>query len=218
VVLSVLEKATQLQGEARRLDAGAKSEADALRVTSRIEEVRNALDKLGRQIEIALALKQQAPTADVSLQGLDDGLANLAAKGSLPSDRAFLVARGKAEETTIRLSQEIRQAWTNWTAERLDSLPLDAISRLGPDDRTEAESVLAELRRATPSSSLGPGLFADKCERLGRLLEQAPEAPEQVAVLLDRLPCTLSEMTDADIALLREHGLDRAIELQRKEG
>jgi hypothetical protein len=218
VTLSVLEKATQLQGEVRRLDAGAKDEADALRVTARIAEVRTALDKLRRQIEIALTLKQHAPSTDIPLGELDDGLASLAAKGGLPSDRAFLAARVKVEETTARLSQEIRQAWTSWTAGQLDSLPLVRISRLRADDWTEAQSTLAELQGALPSSSLSPGLFADKRERLRKLLEQAPEAPERLAILLDRLPCSLSEVTDTEIALLREHGIDRDIELRRKEG
>lgn len=214
---SVLEKATSLQGEIRRLDASAQEDAQARRVTERIRELRDALDKLKRQIDIARAIMRQAQAAEISLDGLDNGRASLSSRGSLPSDQAFLAARRKVEETTAGISQKVRQAWDNWTAGQLESLPRIRISRLTLDDRSEARSAYEELTRMAPSSSLGPSLFADKRERLRKLLEQAPVTPEQVAEVLDRLPCTLSELTDADIALLREHGLDHDIEVRRKD-
>ncbi len=216
MTLSVLEKATRLQGEARRLDAGAKDEAEALRVSTRIEEVRASLGKLRRQIETARDLKQQAPAADVRLTGLDDGRANLAAKGSVPSDQAFVAARKKIDDTASRISQEVQEAWNSWTSEQVGSLPVSRIPMLDPERQEEARSVHEELRRSTRSSSLNPALFVARRERLRKLLEHAQEAPERLLALLSRLPLLLRDLTDEDIALLRKHGLDCEIEVRRQ--
>jgi hypothetical protein len=214
--LSVLQKAQRLQGETRRLDASAKEQAEAQRVTARTQEIRAALEKLTRQIEIAQSLKQQAPAADISLQRLDDGRASLAAKGSLPSDSAFVAARRKIEETAGRLSQEIQEAWNRWTSEQLESLATSRIPMLEPDRQEETRLVLDELKRAIRSHNPNPALFAAKSDRLRKMLEGAREAPGQLVSLLNRLPLTLRDLADADIALLREHGLDGEIEVRRK--
>jgi hypothetical protein len=54
---------------------------------------------------------------------------------------------------------------------------------------------------------------------LSELLQQADEPPEALSTLLDRLstrpPATLREITDEQIALLRQHRMDDQIGLLR---
>ena len=148
--------------------------------------------------------------------GLDDGRASLAAKGSVPSDQAVVAARKKIDDTASRISEEVQEAWNSWTSEEIGSLPVSRIPMLDRERQEEALSVHEELRRSARSSSINPALFAARRERLRKLLEHAQEAPEQLLALLSRLPLPLCDLTDEDIRLFREHGLDREIEVRRK--
>src|ERR1700722_15407816 len=88
--IPVPDRVRQLQGEVRRLEAGAQGEGQAKRVARRGGGIQSALVSLSVQARAARALKRYTDAAAVNLTDLDAGRDDLArrAAGSIPSDPA----------------------------------------------------------------------------------------------------------------------------------
>lgn len=220
---SVLDKALSLQSEARRLDFGRKDEQQAQRIRERVHDMRAALGDLRIQVRLARVLKQRTGMG-VDLSNLDTGRRELARKaaGGLPSDRSFNTANQKIKETTESLSREIMETWKGWAESQLSLLPVNRISMLGRARQAEVRSALGRLREYARSSRVTAtdiSLFTTEYEGLKDELDRAPDAPEPLLALLDRLSgraLTLRDVTDEEIAFLRQYSMDQEIEVRRR--
>lgn len=223
VPASVKDKALRLQNEIRRLEAGEQGEEQAKRIARRVAEVEVALTKLSRQIQAARAL-QRHTTVAIMLTDVETGRDELArrAADSLPGDASFTAARRKVESRASELAAEVQAEWKPWADDRLSSLAPGRIAMLDIASQATARATLRRLRilaAIAPVTAADISEFADAFEGLREQLEEAGEGPEVLLSLFDRLshgPVPLSEVSDEQIALLREHGLDKEIELRRK--
>jgi hypothetical protein len=220
---SVLDKALHLQSEARRLDSGREGERQVQRIRERAHMVRAALGDLRNQAHLARILEQRTGIS-VDLSGLEAGRKELARKAGsgLPGDPAFNAASRRIKETIESLSKAILDKWRNWADGQLALLPVSRISMLGQARQVEARSTLKSLKNYAASPRLAAAdinLFAMQCEGLKDELGQAPDAPEPLLVMLGRLgtgTLTLRDVTDEEIALLRQYSMDQEIEVRRK--
>ena len=219
---SVLDKALKLQSEARRLEASNQDAEKVKRVTDRVHEIRAELGSIKRQLNVADELRKHT-FVKVDLTGIDAGLANLKrnAAGALPNNQAFTSARGKARKTAEGLEVRVQEAWRIWTAERLTALPVDRIPMLDLDRQAIAEKTLKDLEKASSRevTTADVWMFTTQYSRLSEELREAKDAPEELIALVQRVDSggmTLHDLTNEDIALLRERSWDRLIALRRK--
>ena len=222
--LSVLEKARAMTAEANRIQQGAEAEHEAARVSQRVEEIRNLLLQLEQLTKAARRLNAVRGTGSVDISGLDDGRAAFTRHAShgLPSNQVFTAARLKTNGVISRLRAHLGTAWSEWTSERIAELPLARISLLSADERQSARSrsdELARLARNDVPTSTDVTMFASAADLLSETLRQLPDPPPEILSLLGRLrerlrPLTLDEVTDEEIALLRQVGVANQIELR----
>lgn len=223
--LSVLEKAERLQAEARRLTEGEKGEEEARRISERISVLRADLATLQGRIRIVRSLMAQPTGPDINLSGLDTGLAAFArqCEGGLPPNGAFIKASTAVQKVTERIAQDSREAWRQWTQARLADLEIVRQVMLSPEDQARAKSLNQQLVRASRTADFDAAavtLFANAHAELTELLSTASAPPEGLQTLLGRLESgttvLLSDITDAEIALLREVLLDADLEVRRR--
>ncbi|MEU1477357.1 hypothetical protein [Streptomyces sp. NPDC005760] len=223
-ILSVYDKAVQLQNRARQIAAGAVGEKEATRVLSRTKELRAALAELRNQVELSHALAGLGAAAKPDLAGIDSARTafDRKARNGLPSDTVFNTARRKVQEFTDRLKGDNSEAWSSWATARIAGLPLARIPMLSADEREAARGREKELRQAAAAKSLskaGITLFTGTYAILAEALHDKSDPPKELLDLLDRLEKrpspTLRDITDADIALLRQFDMDLHITLQR---
>jgi hypothetical protein len=219
---SVLGKALTLQGEVRRLEASAQGAEEAKRVVTRVNEIRMELGNINKQLQLAEELRKHT-SVEIELSGVGTGLANLKrnAAGGIPSNPAFTSARGKASKAAEQLAARVQEAWREWTTEQLEDLPVERIPMLALDRQSGAQKTFEELRRtaARDVSKSDVLTFTAQYSRLSEELREAKDAPEELIVLVQRVgsgSMTLHDLTDEDIALLRERSWDRLIALRRK--
>lgn len=222
--MSVYDKATQLQSHVRRLSEGAAGEREALRIAQRLTDLRAALNTLGKHIEVAQALNRLGAGNLLDLSDADAGRAAFARKaqpGTLPLDAVFRTAVQKVKAVTERIDRDMKIAWADWASKRIAELPLSRIPMLKPDTQRSARNRRTSLERAAKRDALARAdieLFKGSLSALAELLQQADDPPEALSILLDRLserPLALREVTDEQIALLREHRMDDQIGLLR---
>ncbi|OOC50882.1 MULTISPECIES: hypothetical protein [Nocardiopsis] len=219
---SVLGKALTLQGEVRRLEASTQGAEEAKRVVTRVTEIRAELGNIRRQLHVAEELRKHT-SVEFGLAGVDTGLANLKrnAMVGIPSNPAFVSARGKAKKTAEEHATRIQEAWRNWTAKQLEGLPVERIPMLALDRQGDAQRTFEDLRRtaAREVSKSDVLTFTAEYNRLSEELREAKDAPEELSTLVQRINSggmTLRDLTDEDIALLRSWSWDGHITLGRK--
>ncbi|MBT2410826.1 hypothetical protein J7I94_09670 [Streptomyces sp. ISL-12] len=221
----VYEMALQLQDRARQLSEGAAGEKEAARVASRISELTARLAELRREVTVALALKDQGAAVVASLPAASDGLEPFTrrAENGWPGDQAFNTAKRKVQEAATAIREENLAAWAEWSGRRLAALPLARIPMLPPQEQASARSRRVDLERAASAKTVTTGditLFVTKWESLAESLRDAKEPPVELLALLERLDSrpapTLRDITDQEIALLREFAMDGQVSLTRK--
>lgn len=217
-----------MSAEADRIRQGAEAEHDAGRVSQRADETLELLQQLRKVIVAARRLQAVSGAESVDLTGLADGRAAFArhASSGLPSNQVFTAAKQKIKSVTARLSAQLEAAWSQWTAERIAELPLARISLLPADEQQSARSHRDDLARLarnagnTVPTSADISLFASAAAILDEILSQLADPPQEVLALLERLgqrpPLTLSELSDEDIALLRQADVADQIEVRRR--
>lgn len=224
--MSVHDKATQVQSHGRRLAEGATGEREADRVAQRLAEIRAQLAALRQKVTMAQALNGLGMGDLVDVSDVDDGRAGFERKaqpGALPSNTVFRTAEQKIKNVTERIGRETQAAWAAWARERLETLPLSRISMLTPDEQQSARDRQAELERSAAKDKITTSdirLFITTHAHLAEVLNEAKDPPEALLTLLDRLGkrpvLTLRQVTDDEIALLRQCGMDDQIGLLRK--
>lgn len=223
--LSVLHKAERLQAEARRLNEGEKGAEEARRISERISTLRLQLGLLQQHIRTARALMAQPEGPDIDLSGIDAGQATFArqCQAGLPPNQSFTRATQAVQKVADRIAQDTLEAWRTWTQEQLQALELARQAMLSLNDQTRAKALHQELTKTARSTTVALpaiALFANAHAELAELLRTAPPPPEGLKKLLDRLASgtalLLSDITDAEIALLRQASLDTDLELRRR--
>ncbi|MGW1914960.1 hypothetical protein ACWCQS_30600 [Streptomyces sp. NPDC002076] len=222
--LSVYDKAVQLQNRARQIAAGAVGEKEATRVLSRTKELRLALAELRTQVELSntLAMLGAADKADLSGISAARTAFERKALNGLPSDPVFNTARKKIQEFAGKFKNNNAEAWVTWTTAQLADLPLVRIPMLSSDEREAARKREKELRQAVAAKNLSKAdvtLFTSTYTLLAESLRDKSDPPSELLellALLEKRPSpTLRDITDADIALLRQFEMDLHITLQR---
>ncbi|MGW6472675.1 hypothetical protein [Streptomyces nigra] len=222
--VTVLEKAQELQNTARSISESQKERDDQERVLRRIDEVRTALRAAMVQQQIAVLLRERTGQA-LDVSRFEAARAKLASKsrGGLPSDRAFVDAKRALEAFTSELSASLKQLWKTWATARIQEVSPARFVTLGPEERLEAtelyESMKAKANRPKVDSASILTFCSDR-DTLLTLLQHAPaDAPQGLLELINRLDAggvTLRELSDADIALLREYDQDSWYTIARK--
>ncbi|MFE4869465.1 hypothetical protein [Streptomyces sp. NPDC056682] len=220
------EKAKLLEDHASRIADGEESQRQATRVSARLMELRSQLNQLRSQLAITQALQAHDAGLDIDLSGVDDGRAGFERSlgpSGLPSNQVFTTAKKKTQAVADRLGEANQAAWSVWTGRLLDELPVARISMLlDPGAEKQASARHAELVRAARGKASKESIttFSVTHAGLAELLQDAQDPPQALAVLLDRLReqsgLTLRDITDEEIALIREYGMDAHISLKRK--
>ncbi|MCX4666518.1 hypothetical protein OG453_07520 [Streptomyces sp. NBC_01381] len=222
--LSVYDKAVQLQNRARQIAAGAVGEKEAARVLSRSKELRSALTELRAQVELSHQLAGLGATHKPDLSGIDTARTAFERKAlnGLPSDTVFNTARKKVQELSGNLKDESGAAWITWSTAQVAELPLARIPMLSRDEREAARNREKELRQAVATKNLSKSdvtLFTSTYALLADSLHDKSDPPSELLELLrllEKRPSpTLRDITDSDIALLRQFEMDIHITLQR---
>jgi hypothetical protein len=218
---SILTKARALKADAVRLRAGAEAEENARRVLNRVDELSTTLDGLEQALDAVRKLRARG--VEVVLPPLDDGrLAFEQHAGTgLPPQRAFTTAKAKIEATVQKVRAELAPAWATWTAAQITGLPVHRFVMLPLSERSNGQrsfSTLTKLSKIEVPSAGNVAEFAVVHSGLKEDLEALPEPLPELQGLLQRLGqrTTLDQLTDADIALLRQHDVADQIEVQRR--
>ncbi|MBZ6111170.1 MULTISPECIES: hypothetical protein [Streptomyces] len=224
--MSVYEKANLLEDHASRIADGEDSQRQATRVSSRLLELRSQLNQLRSQLAVTQALQSRGAGLDIDLSGIDDGRAGFERSlgpSGLPSNQVFNTAKKKTQAVTDRLAEENQAAWSAWTEQLLADLPLARISMLVElEAEKQASRRQLELERIARGKASKEDIttFATTYAGLAELLQDTQDPPEALVDLLNRLReqpgLTLSDVTDEEIALLRECRMDAHITLKRK--
>jgi hypothetical protein len=222
---SVLDRALGMHAEVRRLDASASAEQAAKSTAQRVRELESALADLASAVRLAQVLTKYSGT-EVTLGDIHSGMAELQRQAStgLPKDRAVDTAKKRVSASTTDLAEKSREAWRAWTAEAFTGIPANRIAGLDPAHQRTVRTMvdaLGQLRRKPKPTVTDVVEFGTKHADVLEELAAAADASDELLALLTRFdaqPITLRDITDADIALLREHGMDGEIEIRRKQG
>ncbi|WLW55198.1 hypothetical protein [Streptomyces sp. YU58] len=224
--MSVYEKAKLLEDHASRIADGEDSQRQATRVSGRLLELRSQLNQLRSQLAVTQALQSRGAGLDIDLSGIDDGRAGFERSlgpSGLPSNQVFNTAKKKTQAVTDRLAEENQAAWSAWTEQLLADLPLARISMLVElETEKQASKRQLELERIARGKASKEAIttFTTTYAGLAELLQDTQDPPEALVDLLNRLReqpgLTLSDVTDEEIALLRECRMDAHITLKRK--
>jgi hypothetical protein len=220
-VESVLGKARALSAEANRLREGEAAEENAKRILTKVEELDGLLGDVEAALGAADRLRDRG--VDVALPRLDQGreaLARWAATG-VPPVRAFTPAREKIETVRREVRLGLSQAWAQWSTARMAELAVHRMVMFPPVERRTEEARLSKLTRLSkvdvPSRSdvvEFTAVHAGLKEDLDALKDPAPELQTLLTRLAQRT--TLANLSDADIALLRQYDVADQIDVQRR--
>lgn len=222
---SVLDKAVALRAEARRLLEGQRSAAEVDRASKAVAETSQRLDELARTVGVVRRACEVGVSVAADLQRADDGRRNLArhAGDGLPSDQAFIAAQRKIRVSTEAFTAQLGPAWQVWANQQVATLPLERIALLDAALRPQArewQSTLTSLAAKTPTTTGDIDQFTNALALLSDVLDETPPASEEIISLLQRLaqrpPLTLADLTDDQVALLREAGVADQLDVRRR--
>lgn len=224
---SVLELAREMANEANRIKSGQKAKENAERVLTRVVETKAVLKKLEQTVTAARRLTEVSGATAIDPTGLDDGRANLERlarqSSNLPSDSAFNGAKKKIGDVVKRVTDDFKAAWAEWARQAVGGMPSIKISQLDLADQAAARARWDALVRASrvPSPKTDDiNSFKSDLDYLHEVLDPLPPLPGPVRELYDRLArrpyLTLTDITDEQIAMLREAGVAAQIEVRRR--
>jgi hypothetical protein len=224
---SVLELAHAVADEANRIKSGKAAELNADRVLSRVTETQLVLQKLEQVIAARRRLAETSGEASFDLTGLDYGRAAFErlAQGLsyLPSNQAFDGAKKRIGDVTKRVTADVAYVWTRWTGQEIARVPSLRISLLDQADQQAAHDRWANLLKtakvASPSREQINSFAAD-LYNLREDLDGLADPPGEVLGILARIDqrpaLTLADLTDEQIAALREGGVADQLEVRRR--
>ncbi|MFJ5884348.1 hypothetical protein [Kitasatospora cineracea] len=223
---TTLEKAVKVRAGVRAIRANQQDENQRQHVARRVQEISTELGRLESHLRTAATFAERTGI-HLNASYVSDGHSNLSkhAAGGLPSNPAFVAAQRKLEASARRLAEELRAEWANWCQVQLSALPLGRRPGLSKARRDEVDKKLKDLRGLqSPKGDLDRTtiiLFTEGLAGMKEILEEAMELAPMVAKVLDRIESgllTLADVTDEEIALLKESELAADIWLTRKAG
>jgi hypothetical protein len=224
---SVLLLARAVAGEANRIKSGKAAELNAERVLSRVIETQQALQELEQVIAATRRLAETSGEASVDLTGLDDGWADFERLAQrlnyLPTNQAFDGAKKRIGSVTKRVTADVADAWIQWTGREIARVPSLRISLLDQADQKAARDRWANLvktAKVAPPTRDQINSFVSDLDNLHEDLDGLPDPPGDVLGILERISqrpaLTLADLTDEQIAALREGGVADQLEVRRR--
>lgn len=220
---SVLKKAIRLQFEASRIYLRQAGTQEAERVQNRIYSLNVVIGHLRTLAKTAHFLNERAG-ADIDLSALAQGYRELArhADRGFPSNQAFSSAERRLKSSAEALATAIQVQWKSWAERQLATLEVSRIAMLDQRRQEQAKFWLKSLKAAAASPA--PDIaqisgFINQQALLSEELQQAPDVPTELLVLLNKInngSVTLADVSNEEITLLRSCQMDRQIELKRK--
>lgn len=220
---SILTRALVLQAEARKRGDTAKDRDDAMRVAVEAEAVERTLESVEKLLDLVAALRAQA--VDIETGELDSGLKNFeryAGAGGLPSRQAVKSAGTKIGEVHQRVRAAFGSAWREWTATVIRQLPTDRLALIGQGSAGKVNRALEAMRSAStqvPTDSTSVLQFVHHRDLVLRELLSVEDPGPHLREVLKQVQegTTLDELTDEDIAVLRERGWAASILVKRAD-
>ncbi|WP_181785238.1 hypothetical protein [Streptomyces phytophilus] len=224
---TIQEKAGRVRAGARAIRSDQQNENERQRVEKRVREISAELGNLEGHLRTAATLTERAGLR-FDLSYVEDGYANLArrAEGGLPSNQSFIAAQRKLAASSRRLAAELQEAWASWSQDQLEALPLGRKAMLtSRTDKDDVENRVRELKSAqNPKSDVNSAMvttFAQGLSALKEILHDVPEVSADLVRVLDKIDrgrLALSDVTDAEISVLRQYGEDIHVRLTREAG
>jgi hypothetical protein len=189
---------------------------DATKTNTALEELSKELTALDASLKLHAFLVGKAIADEVEI---DFGRAPRVLRNHIdqvgrPSPQ-FLKARTKdARKVREELDVSAANSWAGWSQARLSGLPLSRVALLGVW-RVSVETAVREMRQAAgkPPTITSVEAFLSKYASVKTRFDRLGPTAALDAVLA-KLPCTLSDLSDQDIALLRSHDVDSQISLR----
>lgn len=224
---SVLELAQEVTEQSNRIKQDAEAEQQATRVLQRVDSVQQALAGLETAIAAARRLHAVSGEVFVGLEKLDEGRASFATSvanaGGIPRNEVFTTAVNRINGVTTRVKAELAAGWAQWTSREIAGVPRLRISLLDQEDQTtpsESWASLVKTAKVAIPARDQINSFKSDLDYLHDVLDPLPDPPGAVLELLDRLGqrqgLTLAELTDEEIAVLRQAGVADQIQVRRR--
>lgn len=216
----VRDKALRLASIARGIGAERQDDDTAHRVGRAVQELKETLAELAVVVQAARKLNDHG--ADIAFDKLDDGLALFIRRAGdgLPSSQAVTGARRTVSGVRERIRTQLQEAWRTWHEARFAELHQDRIPMLAPSEAPAAGNSLEQLRKLARVEPRAAAIaeFVLVHTELRRQLDEAAEPEPEILELLERLRVgtTLDNLSDDDIALLRDKQLASAVEVRRR--
>ena len=209
---SIFTRALELQAEARKRGDTSKDKEDALKVASEVETSEKLLEALQDSLEVLAALRAQQVEVDPG--PIDTGLANFerhAGSGGLPSRRAVQSANNQIRDVQKRVRDALGTAWRKWSGEVINQLPTDRLALMGQGRAAPVNRALEDMRTSSfqvPAVSTAIANFVHNRDLVNRGLSAVEDPGPHLREVLKQLQegTTLDQLTDDDIAVLRERG------------
>ncbi|WP_280364314.1 hypothetical protein [Nocardia wallacei] len=211
---------------ARNLHAAESDNDRARRVAKATEGLLDALDRLESVVGAITTLRERG--VEVPLEGLDRGFDTFekrsAAATGLPTPEEVNGAKNTVVNVVTRLGTELEKHWSMWSSDRSQALEWDFERRhvQQPAEISAIRRSMDDVKRvAKIKTPTGEEIkkFAELFDTLSARFAALPEIKLEARVLLDELRGgkLLDEISDYQIALLREQGLGNIIEVRRKD-
>ncbi|MFE9324121.1 hypothetical protein ACIHDR_11900 [Nocardia sp. NPDC052278] len=223
---SIQDKARELAALARGIRISEKDQDQARRVAKATELLISELDRLEEVVDAMVELRNHGVT--VSLEGHGNGLDTFEKRSAfatgLPTPEAVRGSQSTVINVTKRLASTFQVRWGDWAQERQQSLTRDFDRKpvLNPTERASVTKQFDEVKKLAKVKAPSKGdivRFAHLSAALSTRFAALPELGVQVRVLLEELRqgITLDDLSNDQIALLRENGLGGIIEVRRKD-
>lgn len=225
--MTLLEDALALSARARRIDADRSDSEQRSRLRARVSDLWTAIDAISNLLELrreATAAGAVIPWKPSRLTSAHQALVRVSQDG-LPTEKHLETARAQIGRVTTELTKAVETGWKTWAEEQLNRTPDEKIPILQGDERQTAVKDWTQLKRLAgkaPKNSHEITEFVRLSNRINRVLRPVPHLSEDLRELLRRLdakpPLTLADLSDSNIAMLREAGFASQVQLSRRIG
>ena len=219
---SIFDRAQLLCAEARRLGDSEIDRENAARVENEITNAHTLLDGLEELLQVVELLREQG--IDVDTGPVDTGLDRFArhAGNGVPSPKAATAARKALEEVKARVSERVIAAWFEWANGVVSAIPTDRVYLLDQARAKQVQADLTQLRALRGQKAIDPDVIArfdTLRNRVARALENVEDPGPHLRTVLQEVQhgTTLDQLSDDDIAVLRQRGWAKHIIVKRED-
>ncbi|MGI5216889.1 hypothetical protein [Nocardia sp. CA-290969] len=213
---SLLTRSRRLTDLARNRREGAENTENITRTNTALQELAKELTSLDASLKLYTFLVEKSIADDLSIdltkapRDLRDHIDHV----GRPTPHLLHARRRDASKVRQTIDASASSSWANWSQERLNELPLSRMALLGPR-KMLVDTTVRDMKQAAskPPTVAGVETFLSKFASVNTLFDELGPTSELDAVLA-KFPCRLSDLSDADIILLRSHGIDSQISLR----